>query len=101
MASPDNGDGLTFRDILLEVRADVRSIRMELENKADRARVHELANEIHLVKLEHASDRRDIAVLPDHETRLRGLERFRYAIPSIAVLGLLTAAVSTVAVFIH
>ena len=36
------------------------------------------------------SNHKDVAVrLNDHEGRLRGLERFRYSVPSIAVLALL------------
>lgn len=101
MSNYHDDEGLTIRDLLLEVRADVRSLKLEMESKADRVRVHELANEIHRVTLERALDTRLMEALPDHEIRLRGLERFRYAIPSVAVLGFLVAAVTAATTLIH
>lgn len=43
-----------------------------------------------LEKLTDKQDETDKA-LDDHETRLRAVERFRYSIPSIAVLSLLVS----------
>lgn len=101
MSNTDYGEGLTIRDLLLEVRADIRSIDIKLEGKADRTRVHELANELNVIKLERATEKRLTEILPDHETRLRGLERFRYAIPSVAVLGFIVTAITAVFTFAH
>jgi len=96
----DPAEGMTIRDLLLEVRADIRAIDIKLESKADRTRVHELANEINVVKLERATEKRLMEVLPDHEARLRGLERFRYAVPSVAVLAFIVTSVTALVTFI-
>jgi len=101
VTNEDRAEGLTIRDLLLEVRADIRSIDVKLEGKADRERVHQLANEINVVKLERATEKRLMEVLPDHEARLRGLERFRYAIPSVSVLGFLVAAITAAITIVH
>lgn len=104
--------GLSIRDLLLEVRKDIRVMDAKLEGKADRARVHEIITELATLKLDRAAERANqssdlafirqrIEALPDHEIRLRSLERFRYAIPSVAVLGLLAGAVSAAATLIH
>lgn len=104
--------GLSIRDLLLEVRKDIRVIDAKLEGKADRARVHEILSDIAEIRLDRvrtaavqAEDisfiRSRIETLPDHEIRLRTLERFRYAVPSVAALGLLMAAVSAVVTLIH
>jgi len=45
-----------------------------------------------LVRLEDKVDR----VIADHENRLRSLERFRYAVPSVAII----AALATIALAI-
>ena len=39
--------------------------------------------------------------LPDHETRLRALERWRYALPTSLVLGLASAGAAAVSLFRH
>jgi hypothetical protein len=49
-----------------------------------------------LLRMEEKVD----AVLLDHENRLRGLERFRYSVPSVAVAGVLsTIALGAYSVF--
>ncbi len=42
-----------------------------------------------------------IEALPDHETRIRVLERFRYAVPSTALLGLAVAVATAAITFTH
>jgi ABC-type proline/glycine betaine transport system permease subunit len=43
-----------------------------------------------------------VTMLHDHEMRIRSLERFRYAIPSVALLGLLaTVAFALYSIAVH
>lgn len=43
----------------------------------------------------------DASVTDDHEERIRSLERFRYAIPSLSLLGVLAAAGETAFLIFH
>jgi hypothetical protein len=110
--SPEASPGLTIRDLILEIRQDVRAMDTKLEDKADRDRVHDLANDVSAIKLDRAAERASqssdlvfirsrIEALPDHEVRLRTLERFRYAVPSAAVLGLGVAIATAAITFTH
>jgi hypothetical protein len=74
----DEGRGLSLRELVLEVRADVKSLDEKIE-KIDRQG--------------SIGTRED---LTDHETRIRTLERFRYGAPGTAVLGVILAAVAIV-----
>ena len=63
--------GLSLRDLVLEIRADVRT----LDAKVDRLE-------------------REGAIynwLQDHETRMRSLERWRYGIPVSILIAVITA----------
>ena len=63
--------GLSLRDLVLEIRADVRA----LDVKVDR-----LEREGTL-----------FTALQDHETRMRSLERWRYGIPVSILIAVITA----------
>lgn len=43
----------------------------------------------------------DTLVTEDHETRIRSLERFRYAIPSVSLIGALAAVGETIYLIHH
>lgn len=79
MPVEENGTrGLSQRDLILEVRSDVKKL-------------HET------VMLLHAKDAEHQAVREDHEDRLRGLERWKYALPPTFII----ATLSAVATFIE
>ena len=109
---PVSDDGLSLRDLMIEVRQDIRNIDVKLEQKADRSRVHELISEVAAQRLTAITDKSLVAAdlafirekiedLPDHEIRLRVLERFRYAVPSTALLGLAVAVATAAVQFTH
>jgi flagellar motor component MotA len=50
-----------------------------------------------LVRLEAKVDK----ILDDHERRIRILERFKSAVPSTAIVGLVVSVVAAVAAFTH
>lgn len=56
MAETPPVSGLSLRELILELRADVRNIDIKLEHKADRQRVHDLANEINVMKIQRAAE---------------------------------------------
>lgn len=64
----DDG-GMTNKELLLEVRADVKELYACVKK---------------LTALQPETERE----LRDHESRLRGLERWRYSIPASIVTGL-------------
>ena len=66
---------MTVRDMVKEIREDVKGLKEAMPSQAQVA---------------------------DHEDRIRGLERFRYAIPGAAVISAGVATVSALAaVFYH
>jgi hypothetical protein len=76
-----------------------------LDAKADQAYVAQLHARIHTVE---GTLQATALLVPsfkettdDVEKRLRGLERFRYAIPSAAALSLVTAVVLAVQTYLH
>lgn len=71
MAEADGNNSekvFTVKELLIELRRDVALIDAKLDNKADRQRVHDLANEINVIKLERAGEA---------TIRLRYMEEFR------------------------
>ena len=60
-----------------------------------------ITDEIAAIREDVAYIKAKIETLPDHETRLRSLERFRYAIPGVSALSLIVAAVTSAIAFIH
>lgn len=50
---------------------------------------------------EQLKSKADTLVTEDHEGRIRSLERFRYAFPSLSLLAALAAAGETVYLLIH
>lgn len=73
MTTPSDNTGLSQRDILLR-----------LDTKVDT-----LVESVGTIK---ANADNSLKVQEDHETRIRALERFRFAIPSTAILSLLISA---------
>jgi hypothetical protein len=59
-----------------------------------------ISEELAAIREDVAYIKAKIESLPDHETRLRTLERFRYAIPGVSVLSFIVAAI-TAAVALH
>ena len=110
--SEPNGSG---RINVSEDKLDAKLARLELnlvdritqalDAKADQVYVEQLHARIHTVESSlHATS----ILIPafkdtadDVEKRLRGLERFRYAIPSAALLSAVFACVSAVIAFLH
>lgn len=56
----------------------------------------DLREEITAIREDVSYIRAKIEVIPDHEGRLRSLERFRYAFPSTAIIGAAMAVASLV-----
>lgn len=77
-------NGLSFRELLLELRADVRSIDAKLDNKADRGRVHDLAATIAAIRLERSAETIIRAAQTDDIRELKrtldSLQAFRWKI---------------------
>lgn len=72
------------KDLLIELRNDVRAIDTKLELKADRERVHMLANDLAAMRLEMVANkivvedvRRNGVVLEDHGGRLDAIESYK------------------------
>lgn len=68
-----DGNGFTVKEIVLEIRRDLKA----LNDKVD--------------QIDRKGSIGTREELSDHESRLRGLERFRYAVPSAAVIAALSA----------
>ena len=102
----------TVKEIVLEIRKDVKDLASFVETQiADVNKNAAVATtkasvvESKIAALAQTVDRIDRggsigtkAEAQDHERRLRGLERFRYAFPSVA---LLSAAASAAAIALH
>jgi hypothetical protein len=73
----------SLRDILTEIKEDVK----DLKDTVDR--------------IDRQGSIGTRAELQDHETRLRGLERFRYAVPSAAVLSMVASVVLAAVTIFH
>lgn len=56
----------------------------------------ELARDLRQVERTLAAASRDLAELPDHEQRLRALERYRYALPATLISSLIAAAAAVI-----
>lgn len=78
-----DGNGFTNKEILIEIRDNVK----ELAAKIDR--------------IDREGSIGTQSDLQDHENRLRLLERFRYAIPSVATLALFASIAATVIAALH
>lgn len=57
---------------------------------------HERDETLAQIRVDVADIRARIESLPDHEKRLRSLERFRYGVPGTAVLAVLLSIVALV-----
>lgn len=78
MATEENGTrGLSQRDLLLEVRSDVKSLAEIVTLLSERAETGH-------------------RIQADQEDRIRGLERWRYALPPTIVMAVISA-VATIA----
>jgi hypothetical protein len=60
----------------------------------------DLHEEVSAIREDVAYIRAKIEVIPDHEGRLRSLERFRYAFPSTAIIAA-AVAVASLVVAVH
>src|SRR3954467_11641308 len=65
----NNGVRFTVKELLLDLRADVKNIDAKLDQKADRSRVHDLSNLIAATNLAKA-DRADVIALAAKVERL-------------------------------
>ncbi len=67
------GVGLSMRDLVLEIRQDVKHLELKLE----------------LIDRQGSIGTRD--ELRDHETRIRSVERWKYGIPVSMLIAVVTA----------
>ena len=100
MSAPDDGIRISVsRDALraelssLELRL-VDRITLALEGKADAHAVEAVRTRIHSLESSAAAATLLLKQLSDQEARLRALERFRYAVPSTALLALAVSVLS-------
>lgn len=70
-----------------EPQINTKDIVLRLDTKVDK-----LISDMADVKVIAATIGTTVETLHDHETRIRALERFRFAIPSAAVIAALAAA---------
>lgn len=73
-----DGDARRIEEAVTGVRLELAEMRGELKPT--------------LEKINEKEDSQD-ETLKDHETRLRALERFRFAVPSLSVLAIIAAVV--------
>lgn len=110
MSDPNSGSRITVSEDKLDAKLArlelnlVDRITHALESKADQEYVAQLHARIHTAE---ATLQATALLVPafketadDVEKRLRGLERFRYAIPSAAIISAM-AAVSVVVTHVH
>jgi hypothetical protein len=83
MNDDDRGFSISYdiKDLLVELKADLRQIDGKLDMKADRERVHDLQNDVSSLKLTQAAReevfRRSQVALEEHDRRLDDVERWR------------------------
>jgi len=82
----DNDQQVAFstKELLVEVRNDVRAINLKLDSKADRERVHALAADLAALQLKHTARSGELAqalvAVIDHGHRLDAVEGWRSTI---------------------
>ena len=82
-------ENVTNRDILLQLHAGQNNMQAEVSQLR-----------VDVAEIKGAVGPQTV-VIADHEARLRNVERFKNAVPSVAFLSLLVAIVAAVAAFIH
>lgn len=86
--------------IALELRI-VDRLTVALAVKADAMHVEQLDTRLTQLEIWRAGRERTPETLLDHDRRIGKLERYRYAIPSAALLSLGIAALALINAFIH
>ena len=79
-----------------EPQITTKDVVLELSRKVDR-----LIEDMGDVKVIAGTVGQTVETLHDHELRIRGLERFRYALPSSALLAAVAAAGSLIYELFH
>jgi hypothetical protein len=111
MSEPSNGNRITVSEDKLDAKLAklelnlVDRITKAMDAKADHAYVEQLHARIHTAE---ATIQATALMLPslkltadDVEIRIRGLERFRFAVPSAAVLAAMFACASALFTYLH
>lgn len=78
--SDGNGDVIryTVKELLLDLKADVRAIDAKLDLKADRDSVHQIRNDIAAIQLEQSARRHLIEEFKDVQEKVDSHERRIY-----------------------
>ncbi len=93
-------DKLDSKLAALELRL-VDRITQALEAKADEAVVRQIRDRLHLAEGSIQAYAFLVPTTKDIEDRTRRLERFRYAVPSAAVISAVAAISSVIALYLH
>lgn len=85
MAAEEGGGGLTQRELLLEVRADVKAMRMALDTKADLRAVEALDDRVNNLGLQLVSTNDRVTKVEGRVTTTEEVAKSKTALISVVV----------------